>query len=84
MVKTMIRISSVGRIAILAAGLALGGALGRPSWAPVPAPVLRVALGEMSDMLLTGQRVVPKVAESQGYRFRHPKLEDALRAVVGA
>lgn len=63
---------------------ALGAALGRPSWAPVPAPVLRIALGEMSDMLLTGQRVLPKVAESAGYRFRHPKLDEALRAVLAA
>ncbi|MFM7142772.1 MAG: TIGR01777 family oxidoreductase [Alphaproteobacteria bacterium] len=63
---------------------ALGAALGRPSWAPVPAPVLRIALGEMSDMLLTGQRVLPKVAESAGYRFRHPKLDEALRAVLSA
>ncbi len=63
---------------------ALGAALGRPSWAPVPAPVLRIALGEMSDMLLNGQRVLPRVAEQAGYRFRHPRLEEALKAAVAA
>ncbi|MBU6281759.1 TIGR01777 family oxidoreductase [bacterium] len=62
----------------------LGSVLGRPSWMPVPAPVLRIALGEMSEMLLNGQRVLPKVAEAAGYRFRHPTLVDALRAAVSA
>ena len=58
----------------------LGEVLGRPSWAPVPAFVLRLALGEMSDMLLTGQRVLPRAALRLGYQFRHPDLKGALRA----
>jgi uncharacterized protein (TIGR01777 family) len=61
---------------------ALGQALGRPCWAPVPAFVLRVALGEMSDMLLTGQRAVPAQAERLGYRFRYPKLPAALENIL--
>ena len=40
----------------------LGKVLGRPSWAPVPAFALKILLGEMADMLLTGQRVVPERA----------------------
>jgi NAD dependent epimerase/dehydratase family enzyme len=58
----------------------LGAALGRPSWFPTPAPVLHLALGEMAEMLLTGQRVVPVVAEQSGYSFRYARLEGALRA----
>ena len=46
--------------------------------------MLRIALGEMSDMLLNGQRVLPRVAEQAGYRFRHPRLEEALKAAVAA
>ena len=58
----------------------LGATLARPSLLRAPAAVLRLALGEMADMLLTGQRVVPAVAERLGYRFRYPQLIAALRA----
>ena len=61
---------------------ALGVALSRPSWLPVPAPVLRAVLGEMADMILTGQRAVPAKLLSLGYRFRYPALGAALTSVV--
>jgi len=61
---------------------ALGRVLARPAAIPVPAFVLRVALGELADMLLTGQRVVPRAAERLGYRWQHPQLLGALRASV--
>ncbi|MBY6017255.1 TIGR01777 family oxidoreductase [Ferrimonas balearica] len=57
---------------------ALGQALGRPAFLPAPAPVLRLALGEMSSLLLTGQAVLPNAAEAAGFQFEYPKLEDAL------
>ncbi|MBI5474737.1 MAG: TIGR01777 family protein [Ignavibacteriae bacterium] len=59
----------------------LGRTLHRPSWPPVPAFVIRLALGEMAGMLLTGQRVVPSKLIEHGYSFRHPKLDDALRNI---
>ena len=62
---------------------ALGSALGRPAWLAVPAPVLRLVLGELADMLLTGQRVVSLAAERLGYRWRHPDLPGALAASLG-
>jgi uncharacterized protein (TIGR01777 family) len=52
----------------------------RPCWASVPSFALRMALGDMAEMLLTGQRVIPAVAEKSGYRFRYPTLEPALQA----
>jgi hypothetical protein len=61
---------------------ALGAALSRPSWLPVPAMALRVALGEMADMILTGQRVIPAKLLALGYRFRYPALAPALASVV--
>jgi len=61
---------------------ALGRALSRPSWLPVPAAALRAALGEMADMILTGQRVVPAKLLALGYRFRYPALAQALASVV--
>jgi uncharacterized protein (TIGR01777 family) len=59
---------------------ALGATVARPAILPAPAPVLRLALGEMADMLLTGQRVVPSVVQRLGYHFRYPQLTAALRA----
>jgi len=60
----------------------LGQVMGRPSWAPVPAFALRLMLGEMAEILLTGQRAVPSAAEKFGYRFRYPNLPEALRACM--
>jgi uncharacterized protein len=49
---------------------ALGRALHRPAFMPVPAFALRVAFGEMAnEVLLGGQRVVPKRAEQDGFAF---------------
>jgi uncharacterized protein len=61
---------------------ALGEALHRPSWAPVPAALLRIALGEMAGMILTGQRVVPARLERLGYAFRFPTLALALTDII--
>lgn len=58
----------------------LGKVMRRPSWAPVPSFALRLMLGEMADMLLTGQRVVPAAAQKLGYQFRYSNLSDALKA----
>ena len=64
---------------------ALGRALGRPSWLPAPAPLLRLALGEAADgLLLAGQRALPQRAGALGYRFRHTTVGAALRAVYGS
>ncbi|MFQ5667793.1 MAG: TIGR01777 family oxidoreductase [Candidatus Binatia bacterium] len=60
----------------------LGKALRRPSWLPLPASVLRLALGEMAQMFLTGQRALPAAAERLGYRFRYATLEQALAAAL--
>ena len=60
----------------------LGRALHRPSWAPVPGFALRLLLGEMADMLLTGQRVLPAAAQKLGYKFQYPTLYGALEACL--
>jgi len=57
---------------------ALGRALHRPAILPAPAFALRALLGEMSALLLEGQRAVPSRAESAGYAFRFSKLDEAL------
>jgi uncharacterized protein (TIGR01777 family) len=62
---------------------ALGRALRRPAVAPVPALALKILYGEMGRIVTTGVRAVPKRLLEQGYAFRRPDLDDALRAAVG-
>jgi uncharacterized protein (TIGR01777 family) len=57
---------------------ALGRALGRPSLLPVPAFALRLAMGEMAEVLLEGQRALPRKALEGGYRFQFDDLERAF------
>jgi uncharacterized protein (TIGR01777 family) len=61
---------------------ALGRVLGRPAFAPVPALAVRALYGDMAQIVTTGVRAVPKRLQELGYRFRHPELEPALRAVT--
>lgn len=60
---------------------ALGRALRRPAFLPAPGFVLRLALGEMSMLLLGGQRAAPKKLLEHGYEFRHPELDGALASL---
>lgn len=61
---------------------ALGRALHRPTLFAVPGIALRLAMGEMAELLLTGQRAVPAKAQALGYQFRYPALDAALASVV--
>jgi uncharacterized protein (TIGR01777 family) len=60
----------------------VGKVINRPSWAPVPAFALRLLLGEMADMLLTGQRIIPQKLLDVKFGFTHPTAEAALRAIL--
>lgn len=59
----------------------LGKAIHRPSWAPVPVLALKMLFGEMADMLLEGQKAVPKKLLAAGYAFRYPELGRALQSI---
>lgn len=60
----------------------LGKTLHRPSWLPVPAFMLRRIMGEMADMVLFSQRVIPQKLFQAGFVFRYPDLTRALRAIL--
>lgn len=53
----------------------------RPSFLPTPGWPMRLVLGEQSDLLLEGQRVVPHRLEREGYVFRYPTLLQALQSL---
>jgi uncharacterized protein len=62
---------------------ALGKALRRPAFAPVPALAVKALYGEMAEIVTTGQRAVPTRLTELGYRFKQPDLEAAMRDATG-
>lgn len=60
----------------------LAQVLRRPALVRTPAFALKLGFGEMAGLLLTGQNVVPARALQEGFRFRYPGLEGALRAIL--
>jgi uncharacterized protein (TIGR01777 family) len=61
---------------------ALGRALHRPAFLPVPGFALRLLFGEMASVLLSSQRAIPRAALDGGFEFRHPELGPALQDVL--
>jgi uncharacterized protein len=62
----------------------LGRVLGRPTVVPVPSLAVKALFGEMgTELLLTGARVKPALAESTGFEFFFPSLEESLRFQLG-
>ncbi len=61
---------------------AAGALLHRPSFLPTPKFALRIALGEVADVITEGQRVLPKHALAQGFAFRFPDLGAALQDLL--
>ncbi|MFK8023708.1 MAG: TIGR01777 family oxidoreductase [Ilumatobacter sp.] len=62
----------------------LGRVLGRPTVLPIPSFGPKLVLGSelAENLLFTGQKVVPTALEADGYTFRHPTLEGALRDLL--
>ena len=56
--------------------------LRRPALFVAPAMLLKAGMGERANLLLEGQRVLPRKMEQAGYRFSFPNLEDALRDLL--
>ncbi|GLX36715.1 epimerase [Streptomyces roseochromogenus] len=61
---------------------AMGRILHRPTVCAVPAPVMRLALGEFAGDVLGSQRVLPARLLESGFVFRHPGIEESIRAAL--
>ncbi len=62
---------------------ALGKALGRPTFFPLPEFAVKMMFGEMGEtLLLQGCRVMPKRLMEMGYKFKFPNLDEALKHVL--
>jgi uncharacterized protein (TIGR01777 family) len=60
----------------------IGRVLRRPAFVPVPAFALRLLLGEMSMVLLEGQKAISRRLQDSGFTFRFPEAEAALRDLL--
>jgi uncharacterized protein len=61
---------------------ALGRVLHRPTWVPAPGFMMRLALGELADTLLTGQKVFPQRLLDAGFTFNFPTIDAALENLL--
>jgi uncharacterized protein (TIGR01777 family) len=60
----------------------LGQVLRRPTFMVTPAFLMKAAMGEAAELVLQGQRVLPKRTQEVGFTFRYPELQGALRAML--
>jgi uncharacterized protein (TIGR01777 family) len=63
-------------------GRVIGRVMGRPSFVPVPGFAMKLAFGEVTSVLLEGQRAVPSRLDEMGFQFRFPDAESALRHLL--
>lgn len=63
-------------------GKAIGKVLHRPSFMPAPGFMIKLILGEFGSVLLEGQRVIPRRLLDAGFKFKHPDIEEALKAII--
>lgn len=61
---------------------AVGRAMGRPAFMPAPAFALRLALGEVADVVLNGRRALPKKLQDLGFTFQFPTANSALQDLL--
>lgn len=64
-------------------GKILSKVLGRPHWLPVPSFALKIALGDMSMLVLEGQNVMPAKLQNAGFSYKFPETEKALKEILG-
>ena len=61
---------------------ALGEILGRPTFMPAPAFMVRMVMGEFGDVFLGSQRAIPNRLIKNGFSFRYPDIRSAIQEVV--
>ncbi len=60
----------------------IGRVLNRPAFMPAPAFALKLALGEIAAIVLHGRRAMPTKLQKDGFTFKYPELESALRNLL--
>ncbi|WP_322903076.1 TIGR01777 family oxidoreductase [Paenibacillus campi] len=77
-VEGPVNASSPGPVRYGEFGATLAKVMHRPHWFHVPSFAIKPVLGEMSVILLQGQRVIPQKALDHGFTFRYPDLRSAI------
>ncbi|MEZ9139868.1 MULTISPECIES: TIGR01777 family oxidoreductase [unclassified Shewanella] len=62
----------------------IGSSLNRPACIPTPVIALRLAMGEMADLIVEGQFVLPKRTLASGFNFKYPDISPALDSILKA
>ena len=62
----------------------IGSSLNRPACIPTPVVALKLAMGEMADLIVEGQFVLPKRTLASGFNFKYPDLNPALDSILKA
>lgn len=60
--------------------IALANTLKRPCFFNIPILLIKIFMGEMGSMLLTGQRVISKKTTDLGFKFQHPTIQDYFKS----
>jgi uncharacterized protein len=63
-------------------GQTIGKVINRPHWLPVPDYALKILLGEMSMLIVEGQKVIPEKLKNNGFNFIYKNLVDAIENIV--
>ncbi|URN95800.1 MAG: TIGR01777 family oxidoreductase [Candidatus Pristimantibacillus lignocellulolyticus] len=77
-----VNITAPNPVNMKAFGKMIGHVLHRPHWMPVPAFMLKLLLGEMSVLILEGQKVLPNALLEHGFIFSYPTLESGLQDLL--
>lgn len=62
---------------------ALASSINRPAFFPVPPVMLKLVFGEMSSVILDGQKVMPQRAIDAGFKFNYPNINEAMKNLNG-
>ncbi|WP_066065192.1 TIGR01777 family oxidoreductase [Neobacillus soli] len=82
-VEGPLNVTSPNPIRMSSFGQSIAKVLRRPHWLRVPGLALKVAFGEMSQVILKGQRVLPQKALYHNYSFQFPDVKSALSDILG-
>jgi len=62
---------------------AIGKILKRPAFMPAPGFMIRLVMGEFGSVILSGQKVFPRVLQAKGFQFNYPNIDTALVNLLG-
>lgn len=81
-IKGIINFTSPNPVTMKNFGKTMGEVLHRPHWFPVPSILMKLALGEKSQLVLEGQKVLPNSLLKANYQFKYPTLKSALENLL--